>query len=181
VYLVLAGLMFFLLLFLPARRLAAGWLPITLFLFFTFLSNLFNHHGRIFFGIGSFFVTDEGLTIASFRTLRLLLMIAGLKVLMSGTPTEALIASLGRIFGPLEKTGLPVKDFVHVLGLTLTCFPLLKDRAMELYRSQASSIKGLGLRQRIAFIAGFMLPLFVESIRNPETFFEGELNDVNPA
>jgi len=174
---VLSGILLFFLLRVPFRRLKAGWVPITLFLCFTFSSNLLNHHGRVLARFGSLFITDEGLNIAVFRTLRLFLMIGGLKVLMAGSPTGDLITALGRLFMPLERIGLPVKDLVHTMGLTLQCFPVLKDMGSELYRKQLSLQKARGFSGRVRVISSFMVPMFVMSVRTPEIFFEKRKED----
>ncbi|MGC2062938.1 MAG: energy-coupling factor transporter transmembrane component T [Thermodesulfovibrionales bacterium] len=172
VFYILSGILIFFLLRVPFKKLKAGWVPITLFLSFTLLSNLFNHHGKVLVAMGSFFITEEGLNAAVFRTLRLFLMIGGLKVLMAGTPTGDLVSALGRLFMPLERLGLPVKDLVHTMGLTLQCFPVLKDMGSELYRKQLALHEGKGFSGRVKVITSFMVPMFVMSVRTPEIFFE---------
>lgn len=169
---IFSGILLLLLLRIPFRKLKTGWVPITLFITFTFLSNVFNHHGKILGMVGPLFITSEGLQAGLLRTVRLFLMIGGLKVLMAGTPTGELISAIGRIFMPLERLGLPVKDFIHTLGLTLQCFPVLKDRGTELYSQQLALQEGKGFSGRVKVIATFMVPLFVLSVRTPEIFFE---------
>jgi energy-coupling factor transporter transmembrane protein EcfT len=161
----------------PFRKLKAGWIPICMFLAFTFLSNLLNHHGKILAAFGSVFITEEGLHAAALRTLRLFLMIGGLKVLMAGTSAESLVNALGRLFRPLERLGLPVKDFVHTMGLTLQCFPVLKDMGSQLYRQEVARSEATGFSGRMKVISSFMVPMFVMSIRSPEMFFEQRSDD----
>lgn len=162
----------FFMLRIPFKRLKAGWIPITLFLFFTLVSNLLNQHGRILASAGPFFITEEGLNAASLRTLRLFLMIGGLKALMAGTETEALVGGLGRLFMPLEKLGLPVRDFVHTMGLTLRCFPVLTEMGAKLYREQSELNEVRGFSGRVKVVSSFMVPMFVRSVLSPEIFFE---------
>lgn len=177
VYLGLSAVLVILLFFIPFRKLKAGWLPISLFLVFTFFSNLVNHHGNVLLTLGSVFVTDEGLHAALRRTLRLFLMIGGLKVLMSGTPAEDLVAALGRLFMPLERVGLPVKDYVHIMGLTLHCFPVLKDMGASLYREQSALHEARGFSGRVKVVSSFMVPMFVRSVRSPGLFFDERKSD----
>ncbi len=172
IYYVLTGILVLFLLRVPFRTLKAGWVPIVLFLSFTFLSNLTNHHGRVLAALGSFLITGDGLEAAAVRTLRLFLMIGGLKVLMAGTPAADLVSALGSLFMPLERLGLPVRDLVHTMGLTLQCFPLLKDMGSELYRRQLALQQGRGFSGRVKVISSFMIPMFVMSVRSPEIFFE---------
>jgi energy-coupling factor transport system permease protein len=171
------GILAAFLLRLPFQKLKAGWVPITFFLLFTFLSNLLNNHGKVLVAIGSFFITVEGLKTAVFRSLRLFLMIGWLKVLMAGMPTIDLVNALGRLFMPMERLGLPVKDFVHTLGLTLQCFPVLKDMGTELYRKQLALQEIKGFSGRVKVISSFMVPMFVMSVRTPEIFFDKRSED----
>ncbi|MHB8883437.1 MAG: energy-coupling factor transporter transmembrane component T family protein [Thermodesulfovibrionales bacterium] len=161
-----------LLLRVPWRTVRAGWLPITLFLAFTFLSHTLNQHGRVLFSLGPVMLTDEGLHTGLFKVLRIFLLIAGIKILMAGEKTEALIQAMGRLFGPLEKTGIPVKDFIHTMGLTLQCFPLLNAMAADIYRTEVRQAEVKGFMARIKTVSSFLIPLFTKSLQTPEMFFK---------
>ncbi len=156
----------------PFKAVKSGWLPISLFLFFTFMSNIIGRHGRVLISTGWFLVTDEGLQIAAIRTLRVFLMIGGAKVMMAFAKAEDMVEGLGKLCGPLERIGLPVKDFFHTMGLTIKCFPLLKEMASDAYREnmQTSSEKGFWGRARN--VSALLMPLFVRSLQYPESFFE---------
>ena len=91
---------------------------------------MLNQHGKILFSTGPVVITDEGFNIAAIRTLRVLFMIAGAKILIATSKTEEIIHGLWRLLSPFEKTGLPVKDFFYMMGLTLKCFPVLKEYAV---------------------------------------------------
>ena len=162
----------------PLRSLKSGLIPITLFLIFTFLSNVINRSGKIFFSVGSVVITDEGLLIASVKTLRVCFMIVGAKILMALSKTEDIVRALGRLMYPLERIGIPVKDFFHTMGLTIQCFPVLKNIAMETYRDKVKTADVKGFREKTRMISLFLLPLFTKSIQHPELFFErSELNE----
>ena len=156
----------------PLKTVKSGWLPISMFLLFTFLSNLIGRHGRVIFSEFFIMITDEGVHIATLRTLRVFLMIGGAKVLMSASKPEEMIGGLERLFGPLERAGVPVKDFFHTMGLTIKCFPVLKNMASEAYRENmvTSNVTGFWGRARVA--SSCLMPLFVKSLRSPESFFE---------
>ena len=155
----------------PLRALRSGWIPISIFLVFTFISNVLNQHGKIVYSTGPLNITEEGLNIATLRTLRVLYMIAGAKILIATSKTEEIIHGLWRLLGPLEKLGLPVKDYFHTMGLTLKCFPILKSLLYENYREQIISADIKGVWNRAKVVSMFLLPMFVESIQNPEKFF----------
>jgi energy-coupling factor transport system permease protein len=156
----------------PSRALKSGWLPITLFLVFTFMSNVVNRHGKILFSVGSVVITDEAIHIAALKSLRVLFMIMGAKILMASTKPDDIVHALGRLLYPLEKIGIPVKDFFHTMGLTIKCFPVLKNMAMETYRENVKTADLKGFWDRARLVSVFLLPLFVKSIQYPEVFFE---------
>ena len=156
---------------LPFRLLKAGWIPVGMFLFFTFISNVFNQHGRILYSAGPVLITQEGLQIAAIRTLRVFLMIGGVKFMMATTSMDAVIGALSKLLRPFEKVGIPVRDFFHVMGLTLKCFPILQESITAEYGRNITEANAGNLWQKARMIAMFLLPLFVESIRSPEIFF----------
>lgn len=160
--------------FIPFKKVRGGFLPITLFLIFTFISNLFYQSGRIIFA-GPVTVTDEGLILASVRTLRVFDMIFAAKILTATTPVEDMLGSLKQILGPLEKIGLPVHEFFSATALTLKCFPLIKRELIKSYEDNIKGADPVSFREKTRMIASFMIPMFVESIRDPEKFFiQGE-------
>ena len=153
------------------RTVKSGWIPISIFLIFTFVSNVLNQHGKIVFLAGPVMITEEGLQIAAIRTLRILYMITGAKILIATSKTEEIIHGLRRLLSPFERVGLPVKDFFFTMGLTLKCFPVLKNMLYENYREHITSANIRGIWNRARAVSMFLLPMFVESIQSPEKFF----------
>lgn len=161
-----------LLLRIPIALLKRGWLPISFFLAFTFMSNVFFSHGKILYNLGPIVITAEGIHIATLRTLRIFFMVAGAKILTASTPLDVLVAGLGNILKPLEKIGMPVGDFFSVMGLTLKCFPRLKDYLGENYRNHKNNTEPKGFWGRVNIVSSFLLPMFIQSIQSPEMFFQ---------
>jgi energy-coupling factor transport system permease protein len=158
----------------PWKKVKSGWLPISIFLFFTFVSNAVGRPGRVVFSSALFMMTDEGAHIAMVRTMRVFLMIGGAKVLMAGARAEDMVDGLGRLFGPLERVGIPVKDFFHTMGLTMKCLPLLKTMATETYRERVKTSDTRGFRAKVTLLSAFLLPIFVRSLQSPESFFKNQ-------
>ncbi|MEW6675575.1 MAG: energy-coupling factor transporter transmembrane component T [Nitrospirota bacterium] len=156
----------------PFKSLRSGWIPISLFLLFTFISNVLFQHGRILYSRGPFVITEEGFNIASIRTMRVFFMIAGAKILTATTQIELLAGAFGKILKPLERLGIPIVEFFSTMGLTMKALPRLKDQIAETYREKMKEgdIKGFWGRARV--VSMFLMPLFVKSIQSPEIFFE---------
>jgi energy-coupling factor transport system permease protein len=174
VYMIIFFAILLLLFRIPFRSLKSGWIPISLFLLFTFASNALFQNGKILFGSGPFVVTAEGLDVASVRTLRVFFMIAGAKILTSTTPVGLLIDGLERIFRPLERVGVPVHEFFSAMGLTMRSLPALREQMVKEYREKVKKENARGFLNRARAVSMFLIPLFVRSMQSPESFFEDE-------
>lgn len=174
VYLFITVAILIFLLRLPFKSLKSGWIPISLFLLFTFLSNILFQHGRILYSKGHLVITEEGLNIASLRTMRIFFMIAGAKILTATTQIESLIGAIGKILKPLERLGIPVIDFFSIMGLTMKSLPRIKDQIAETYKEKVRGEDVKGFWNRVKVISFFLMPLFIKSIQSPEIFFEDE-------
>lgn len=160
------------LLFMPFKEVKKGLVPISLFLLFTFLGNLFFHPGRILYGSGLFIVTDEGAVLAAVRSLRVFILIYAVKVLTAFVPPEEMVVAMNRLLRPVEKTGVPVNEFFTITGLTVKAFPVLIRHLAAAYAASRENTGGSGFRERLSHLVSFMVPVFSESIRSPERFFE---------
>jgi energy-coupling factor transport system permease protein len=172
VYLVILTAIPVLLLWIPRKSLMSGWIPITIFLIFTFTGNALFQQGRIIFNAGPVVLTDEGLSMASIRTMRLFFMITGAKLLTATTKIELLIAACGNILKPLEFLRVPVREFFSIMALTVKSLPELKNEIISTYREQINDAGITGFWNRAKQISLFLMPLFVKTIQSPERFFK---------
>jgi len=172
VYLVILLAVLVFLLRIPLKSLKSGWIPISLFLLFTFVSNVLFQHGKILYIAGPVIITEDGLHISLIRTMRVFFMIAGAKILVSTTQIELLISAFGKLLKPLERIGIPVVEFFSTMGLTMKSLPKLKEQLAEMYRERIKedNIRGFWARARV--VSMLLLPLFVKSIQSPEKFFD---------
>jgi len=177
IYLFILILISILLMRLQFASVKRGWIPISFFLAFTFVSNMFFSHGKILYSLGSVVITEEGLRIAAMRTLRIFFMVAGAKILTATTPFDVLVAALGKTLKPFGKIGLPVDEFFSMTGLTLKCFPRLKDYLAENYRNYKGKGGNDGFLKKVRIISTFLLPMFIQSIQSPEMFFNEKTSD----
>lgn len=156
----------------PFKSLKTGWISISLFLLFTFISNVFFQHGRILYSVGSLVITEEGLNISAIRTMRVFFMIVGAKILTATTQIELLVGAFGKILKPLERLGIPVVEFFSTMGLTMKSLPRLKDQIAETYKEKVNEGDIKGFWDRAKVISKFLMPLLVKSIQSPEIFFK---------
>ncbi len=167
----------------PFKKIKGGAVPIFFFLGFTFISNLFYQSGMVVAVVGPVTITEDGLRIASIRALRVFDMVYAAKILTHITPLEAMVGSLKKVLHPLQRVGVPVHEFFSIMVLTLQCFPVLKRKLYDRYSEKAKQLSGRstggkgiksfisGFRIGVDLLASFMIPLFVESMADPEKFF----------
>jgi energy-coupling factor transport system permease protein len=161
----------------PMKILKKGWIPISLFLTFTFFSNLLFRHGKVLCTAGPLIVTSEGLTDASVKTIKILFMIAGAKLMTGTTSVESLARAFGRLLKPLQHAGIPVNEFISTMGLTLKSLPVIREQFLTMYRVRMQQGTIRGFRNRARVVSAFLMPLFVKSIQTPEQFFEKKKKD----
>jgi energy-coupling factor transport system permease protein len=172
VYLVILAAIPIVLLRIPLKSLMRGWIPITIFLVFTFTGNALFQQGRVIFNAGPLVLTDEGLTMAFMRTTRLFIMIAGAKLLTATTKIELLVEACGNILKPLEFLRVPVREFFSIMALTVKSLPELKNEIIGTYKEQIKDAGITGFWNRARLISQFLMPLFVKTIQSPERFFK---------
>ncbi len=156
------------------KVLKGGWVPISLLLLFTFISNALFQHGKIRYQTGPLIIADEGLNIAFIRTTRVLLMIAGAKILTATTTPDSLANALGTFLRPLRRLKMPADDLLQIMGLTLKSLPRLKEEIVGSYREKISHKKTKGFMNRIKVISTQLMPIFVRSMQVPERHFKEE-------
>ncbi|RJR16435.1 MAG: hypothetical protein C4581_10100 [Nitrospiraceae bacterium] len=154
----------------PASVLRRGLVPITLFLAFTFISNLLFQEGRIIYRIFGLSLTEEGILRGGRLTLRLLILILGAKVLTSTTKAEELVAGLGRLLGPFGRTGF-VRELILTMSLTLRLLPVVYDEALELYKDVRNS-QGTNLMGKVRLAVSLLTPLFERSMQKAKDMYD---------
>jgi energy-coupling factor transport system permease protein len=173
-YLIIFLIMIIFLTRIPRKSLKSGWIPISIMIFFTFFSNVFFQSGKIIYQAGPFSITEEGITIALIRTMRLFFMIAGAKILTATTTIESLIGAFGRMFKPISRFGVPVADFFSIAGLAMKSIPRLKAHVIDTYKQKVQEDSISGFWGRIRVVSIFLIPLMAKGLRSPEVFFKDD-------
>ncbi len=155
----------------PVSTLKRGAVPIVLFLTFTFISNVFFQEGKIIYKIFGLPITEEGLVRGGRLTLRLVILILGAKVLTATTKAEDLVAGMGRLLGPVGRSGF-VKEFMLTMSLTLRLLPIVYNEAMELYKDVKNS-EGTSLAGKVRLAVSLLTPLFERSLQKAK-----EISDI---
>lgn len=147
----------------PWSAMRSGIIPVTIVLFFTFLSNAFFHEGTVTYNVLGLRLSDEGLKRGGELALRLFVLIIGAKVLTATTPAEDLVKAMGGLLGPLGRLNY-VRQLIITMSLTLRLLPVIYSEATELYKNVRKS-EEKGLAGKIRLSVSLLTPLIENSLR----------------
>ena len=113
-------------------------------------------------------ITAEGLEIAVFMAIRLILLLMGSSMLTLCTRPIALTDGIERLLSPFEKVGLPAHDIAMMMTIALRFIPTLleeADKIMKAQQARGADFESGNLMQRAKSLIPILVPLFVSSFR----------------
>lgn len=154
------------------KFLIRGLKPIFFIIIFTFVLNLFFQTGGttlIHFWIIR--ITDQGLRMASFMALRLILLVVSSQLLTLTTSPIALTDGLETLFRPLQKIGFPAHEIAMMMSIALRFIPTLMDEAdkiMKAQKARGANFETGNIVNRARAMVPLLVPLFVGAFRRAE-------------
>lgn len=148
----------------PASVLKRGIIPITLFLAFTFFSNIFFQTGKVIYEFRGIVITDDALRRGGHLALRLFILIIGAKLLTATTTAEELVKAVSLLLGPIGRLR-PVREFIFTMSITLRFLPIIYDEAQMLYRQAIKNSPEATLAGKIKLSVLLLTPLFERSMK----------------
>ena len=100
-------------------------------LVFTFARNMFMVDGRRLWQWGFLRSSAEGLEIAVFMAIRLILLLMGSSMLTLCTRPIALTDGIEKLLSPFEKIGLPAHDIAMMMTIALRFIPTLIEEKLD--------------------------------------------------
>ncbi|MBI4654232.1 MAG: hypothetical protein HY752_04475 [Nitrospirae bacterium] len=155
----------------PISTLKRGFLPIILFLTFTFLSNIFFHTGNVIYEAFGFTITEEGIKNGGQLTLRLFILIMGAKVLTATTTAGELVNGMNRLLGPLGRLNI-IKEVMATMSLTVRFLPIIYDEAYTLYKDTMKNYQGGTFADRVRLSVSLITPLFERSMKRAKNLLD---------
>lgn len=142
------------------------WLGCLMFFFY-----LFTTPGRPLVTIGRAVVTWEGLLAGGMQTYRLCLLVIISTLLTFTTSPTQLAHGLEALLAPLQRVGLPVREFGLVMTIALRFTPTLLDEIERIARAQQA--RGVDIRSRnplrqMRSWAPLFVPIFVAAFRRAD-------------
>ncbi len=152
----------------PISYIMRGLKPILLILVFTFALNIFMVDGTILWQWKFLKITVEGLEIAVFMAIRLVLLLMGSSMLTLCTRPLALTDGIERLLSPFKKIGLPAHDIAMMMTIALRFIPTLleeADKIMKAQQARGADFESGGLMRRAKSLIPILVPLFVSAFR----------------
>lgn len=152
----------------PASYILRGLKPIMIILIFTFALNIFMVDGRILWQWKFLKITAEGLELAVFMAVRLVLLLMGSSMLTLCTRPLALTDGIERLLSPFKKIGLPAHDIAMMMTIALRFIPTLleeADKIMKAQQARGADFESGNIMKRAKSLIPILVPLFVSAFR----------------
>ncbi len=134
-------------------------------LLFSLLLHLFLSPGRTLFGLT--WLSLDGLLRGLQVCWQLSLAVVFSSLLTLTTPFDKLAEGFAALLSPLQRLGLPVREWALLLGLVLQFIPILREEALEVYLRQGGGNqeeRRPGLLERARQAGGLIAPLMLRLV-----------------
>ena len=154
------------------RFLVKGLKPIMFIILFTFILNMFfQTGGETLFQLGFIRVSEDGLRMASFMAVRLILLVVSSQLLTLTTSPISLTDGLETLLRPLEVIKFPAHEIAMMMSIALRFIPTLMDEAdkiMKAQKARGADFEHGNIIQRARAMVPLLVPLFVGAFRRAE-------------
>ncbi|MGM0435629.1 MAG: energy-coupling factor transporter transmembrane component T family protein [Bacillota bacterium] len=123
------------------------------------------------FGTGTLAVYEEGLTMAAFIMLRLIIIVTLSTILTITTKPTDLNLGLEHVLKPLKLFRINTEDIAMIISISLRYIPTLLDEANKIMLAQASrgvDFKEGKLKDKVMQIVSLLVPMFIISFKRSD-------------
>lgn len=155
----------------PFRYIFKGLKPILWLIAFTAVLNLLLTPGNIVYKLGPINITDKGINLAIFMTLRLIFLIIGTSLLTLTTSPITLTDGIEKLLNPFRKIGLPAHELAMMMTIALRFIPTLLDETDKIMKAQmarGADFESGNLIKKARNLVPLLVPLFVSSFRRAD-------------
>lgn len=152
----------------PVSFIMRGLKPILIILLFTFALNIFMVNGTVIWQWKFLKITKEGLEVAVFMAVRLILLIMGSSLLTLTTRPLALTDGIEMLLSPFAKLGLPAHDIAMMMTIALRFIPTLleeTDKIMKSQQARGADFETGSIIAKAKNLIPILVPLFVSAFR----------------
>ena len=154
------------------RYIYKGLKPVFILLLFTAILNVFmTKGGRLLFQWKFISIYSEGVRIAVFMGIRLILLIIGTSLLTLTTSPIELTDGLESLFNPLKRFNFPAHELAMIITIALRFIPTLleeTDKIMKAQMSRGADFSSGSLIKRAKSLLPILVPLFINSFKRAD-------------
>ncbi len=152
----------------PRRFILRGLRPVFLIIAFTLVINLFMIQGEVLVQIWRFHITREGIHMAAFMGIRLVLLIIGSSILTLTTRPISLTDGIEALLSPFKRFGLPAHELAMMMTIALRFIPTLleeTDKIMKAQQARGADFESGNILRRAKALIPILVPLFISAFR----------------
>ncbi len=173
-FLILLGIFFS---SLPLKYFFKSFRPIYFLVFFTFIIHFFfgEEGGRVFFRYGIIHVTENGIKMAIFMSLRLVFLVMITSLLTLTTSVLELAHALEDLLKPLSIFKFPAHEFSMMMTIALRFVPTLLEETDKIIKAQKARGAEFGrgnLVEQAKSLLPIIIPLFLNAFRRANELAE---------
>ena len=136
-------------------------------LLFTAAIQIFLTPGEIIWQWGILHITAEGVRLAIFMCVRLVLLVMTTSVLTLTTTPIVLTDAVENLLSPFKRIGVPAHELAMMMTIALRFIPLLADeteKIMAAQKARGAAFDEGGLMDRARALLPILVPLFLSAI-----------------
>lgn len=152
----------------PVKFMVRGMKSILFLLIVAGCFNLFLTPGEVLLSFWKLKITKEGIFLASFMALRLILLIMGSSVMTLTTTPNQLTDGLEKLLGPLKHLRVPVHEIAMMMSIALRFIPILMeetDKIMKAQIARGADFESGNLIKKAKSLVPLLVPLFISAFR----------------
>ena len=151
----------------PLKFYIRGVKPLRWILLFTAAIQIFLTPGEIIWQWGILHITAEGVRLAIFMCVRLVLLVMTTSVLTLTSTPIVLTDAVENLLSPFKRIGVPAHELAMMMTIALRFIPLLADeteKIMAAQKARGAAFDEGGLMDRARALLPILVPLFLSAI-----------------
>lgn len=151
----------------PLKFYIRGVKPLRWILLFTAAIQIFLTPGEIIWQWGILHITAEGVRLAIFMCVRLVLLVMTTSVLTLTTTPIVLTDAVENLLSPFKRIGVPAHELAMMMTIALRFIPLLAnetEKIMAAQKARGAAFDEGGLMDRARALLPILVPLFLSAI-----------------
>ena len=152
----------------PRRYIWRGLRPVLIIIAFTLIVNIFMIRGEVLWQFGILHITREGLRMAAFVGIRLVLLIIGSTMLTLTTRPIGLTDGIEALLSPFKRIGLPAHELAMMMTIALRFIPTLleeTDKIIKAQQARGADFESGNILRRAKALIPILVPLFISAFR----------------